>query len=97
MKFAYLVVAFFGFLVLTRGEIGCSNLPAVPPSVDTAGRCILDVVGKDLLGGMSYEAAVLDAAVRCLGSGSDANKQAVQNLWAAHKAAEFREKDAGIE
>lgn len=75
---------------------GCQNGQlAIPPSIGDPGVCILRVMGADLAANMTFEAAALDAAVRCLGSGSSENVAKVQALWGAHKAEELRELDAG--
>jgi len=77
--------------------MGCGTAvsPTVPPTIVDTGSCILDVVGKDLLAGDSIEVAIADAATRCLGSASEDNKAQVRALWAAHLAAEVRERTDG--
>jgi hypothetical protein len=70
----------------------CPPGTPVPPVVIDVATCVLDVISKDLLAGQSIEVAVADAAVKCFGSASAANKQAVRDLWSAHTAAMIRDR-----
>lgn len=68
--------------------------PPVGPIIDVA-TCVLDVVSKDLLAGMSIDVAIADAAVKCFGTASAANITQARTLWSAHLAAEARERADG--
>ena len=69
--------------------LGCTpgGSPTIPPTVANVGQCVFDTVSKDMLSGMSFPAAVEDAAIKCLGSASPDNLTQVQNLWGSAKAA----------
>ena len=85
---------------LVMSHTDCGTGITVPSTVTDTARCILDVMSKDLLSGMTLAAATDDAAIRCLGGLTPATRDQVQTVWGAHRAAEMREmhdRDGGAE
>lgn len=83
MKFAAAI------LLALASCVGCtpSNSPTVPPTVGNVGVCVFDTVSKDMLAGMSFPDAVVDAAIKCFGGNTPANIAQVENLWSSGKTA----------
>jgi hypothetical protein len=101
LKFAAALVLWSCIAFLVGVEYAaCGTGITVPSTVTDTARCILDVMSKDLLSGMTLAAATDDAAIRCLGGLTPATRDQVQTVWGAHRAAEMREmhdRDGGAE
>jgi hypothetical protein len=93
--FAFVVIGGFAGITSIVVASGCTPQGGISAPVANTASCLIDTISKDLLTGMSFTNALVDASIRCFGSASPANVAQASQIWAAHKAAEQREVDSG--